>query len=337
MNTDTPAPKAREIRIKSPEPYDGEPTKWEGFWDSILLYLSTNEDTYDTDAKIIGFILSYMTLGSAESWRRNYLLKNTQANHMVSLTNKDQFIIDIIKEFKPTYSKETAHEHLKSMRQGNTSIDIHNINFKNLVTQAGLTTETKSVIALYQDSLRPVLLNKILSSEDEPVTINDWYEKATKFEKQYQRIQMMRERNAGGKKPTTTTTNQNQNPRNRPYQGNWRGRYNPTSNHGSYQRSDPNAMDTSADAISIDRMNMSPEKLDLMKKGACFNCKEVGHRANDCPKKKTIFKKFEEKKPEWKKPAFKSGTDAYAHIRAIMDDIGEEGRDEVFENFDKDF
>ena len=31
-------------------------------------------------------------------------------------------------------------------------------------------------------------------------------------------------------------------------------------------------MDTSTDAIDIDAM--SPEKLELMKKGACFNCKE---------------------------------------------------------------
>ena len=44
------------------------------------------------------------------------------------------------------------------------------------------------------------------------------------------------------------------------------------------QEKDPNAMDV--DSISTD------EHSQLMKKGACFNCKKIGHLSKDCPDKK---------------------------------------------------
>lgn len=47
---------------------------------------------------------------------------------------------------------------------------------------------------------------------------------------------------------------------------------------------DPNAMDTSAGVMSINAMTPD-ERFDLMRKGACFNCKQTGHMARDCPKK----------------------------------------------------
>ena len=42
---------------------------------------------------------------------------------------------------------------------------------------------------------------------------------------------------------------------------------------------DPKAMD-------VDAMFMN-EQLQLMKKGACFNCKQVRHLSRDCPNQKT--------------------------------------------------
>ena len=68
-------------------------------------------------------------------------------------------------EFSPTYSEEAAHEKLKNLRQKDKPIDEHNIEFKNLVAQANLATEPKSVIALYQESLKLALLMQVLQKE----------------------------------------------------------------------------------------------------------------------------------------------------------------------------
>ncbi len=70
-------------------------------------------------------------------------------------------------------------------------------------------------------------------------------------------------------------------------------------------------MDTSAGAVDIDAM--TPEKLELMKKGACFNCEQRGHRAAQCPQKK---------ESSYKKPFEKwTGESAAKHIRAIMGEL----------------
>jgi len=75
---------------------------------------------------------------------------------------------------------------------------------------------------------------------------------------------------------------------------------------------DPNAMD-------VDRMTVE-ERQELMRKGACFFCKEVGHLTSECPKKK---KKYAEKPSTSKnesKPAPKKGgnfKDMKKYIRGL--------------------
>lgn len=99
-----------------------------------------------------------------------------------------------------------------------------------------------------------------MEAENTPTSLEEWYTKAIKFDNQYRRTQKLiasrRSPGSGGnsRKPPTTRT--------------W------TINCPAH---DLNAMDI--DALTID------ERMALMKKGVCFNCKAVGHMAKDCPKK----------------------------------------------------
>ena len=328
--TTTDEIKEKELGIKKPEPYDGDPKKWETFWDSVLLYTSVNQKHYKEATKYIGFVLSYMTEGSAAAWRRNYIKAHVLPTGHLLFPSTDTFNEEIRQEFEPTFSKEDALKQLKSLRQGNTPIDSHNIAFKGLVAQAGIKGETVNVISLYQDSIRMPLLAKILSNEEPGnlTTIEDWYNKATQHEKQWLRLKQIQERFRGHRGNDNDFRNNNNNR----YQGtkkftpqmrtwrNYAGGSNNnqrSSNSNSYRpRYDPNAMDTSADAIDIDAM--SPEKLELMKKGACFNCEERGHRAAQCPKK---GKSFEKPKDKW------TGKTAATYIRNMMSEMDDEEAD----------
>jgi hypothetical protein len=63
--------------------------------------------------------------------------------------------------------------------------------------------------------------------------------------------------------------------------GNFGGNQN-WNNKRSPQR-DPNAMDV--DTVTIDALTPE-ERSDLMRKGACFNCRQIGHISQNCPKKR---------------------------------------------------
>ena len=70
---------------------------------------------------------------------------------------------------------------------------------------------------------------------------------------------------------------------------------------------------------------MVEERASLMKKGACFRCREQGHLSRDClnEEKKTEPKK-KKKKKAWK------GKDLAAYIQAQMVKIFEEEKGEFY-------
>ena len=61
------------------------------------------------------------------------------------------------------------------------------------------------------------------------------------------------------------------------------------------------------------------ERTALMKKGACFNCKTIGHLSRDCPDKKmpNIPRKMK-------------GKELYTHVRALLAEMEEEDKDDFF-------
>ena len=69
--------------------------------------------------------------------------------------------------------------------------------------------------------------------------------------------------------------------------------------------------------MDVDSMTVN-ERTELMRKGACFKCKEVGHLSRDCPnnKGKTPYRPEPPKKQGYK--------DAHAQIQAIINVMDKE-------------
>ena len=84
---------------------------------------------------------------------------------------------------------------------------------------------------------------------------------------------------------------------------------------------DPNAMD-------IDTMTFQ-ERTELMKKGACFHCKQVRHLSRDCPNK-TFVNTVSTCTPLPTPKKITSGKEAFAHIQALMAELDEKKKEKVF-------
>jgi len=100
---------------------------------------------------------------------------------------------------------------------------------------------------MFQWALNPKLANRILYADTIPTTIKDWYKHAIQYDTNFRMAQALSLSGKGqGSSPAS-------------YSHYWR----------SEKPKDPNAMD-------VDRMTIE-EHNDLMKKGACFFCKEQRH------------------------------------------------------------
>ena len=68
------------------------------------------------------------------------------------------------------------------------------------------------------------------------------------------------------------------------------------------------------------------QRTELMRKGACFNCRVVGHLSQDCPNKKKKDKPKKEEKKKWK------GWELATYVRAQMLEILVEEENTFYKN-----
>ena len=85
---------------------------------------------------------------------------------------------------------------------------------------------------------------------------------------------------------------------------------------------DPNAMD-------VDVMTFQ-ERTELMKKGACFCCKQVGHLSRDFPNKTFVNSVSTCAPPPPVPKKITSGKEAFAHIQALVAELDDKEKEEVF-------
>jgi Zinc knuckle len=75
-------------------------------------------------------------------------------------------------------------------------------------------------------------------------------------------------------------------------------------------------------AMDIDRLTINKHNK-VLKEGRCFRCRNMGHRANKCPKDDDDKKKAKEV-PKKKM----NGRELHAHVQALFKEMMEEDRDE---------
>ena len=119
-------------------------------------------------------------------------------------------------------------------------------------------TDSTAIINYFRETLPRGLQQKIILLRNVPETLADWYKWAMKI---HHGLQVwnhtITQLTPAGKSPA---------------QKNETG----TRRFNFWPRPDPNAMD-------IDSMTVN-KRTELMRKGACFKCKEIGHLSQDCKK-----------------------------------------------------
>ena len=212
-----------------------------------------NKEAYNTEEKKIGFVLSLMNEGEAGTWKEQFIQATYNAATIddtpMTFGTFDYFLCDLKAMFQPHNDPADALTHLRALQYNlGENINEHITRFKMTLAQTKLdkSNDSQATIVFFKETLSPRLIQRILGAENVPETLSGWYKKAAFQEQNWQEIQRI-----FGK--TIQNKNNNTTPRKFNFQ----------------IQQDPNAMD-------IDVL-MAEQRTELMRKGACFNCKAVGH------------------------------------------------------------
>lgn len=230
--------------------YDGKRKNFQSFADAVQLYFAFHEAQYKgKDRKKITFVLSKLTEGEAELWRRTYMKSEEFKSDK---TGYSSFWESFEKTFKKEHEEDQALLDLHNLKQGpGESAETVITRFKHLAALAGLSLEGNDRVAIdyLRSALNPNLTDKLYLMHDEPTEFDSWARMAIKHDNVYRRHQAIKK---GLGRPFNAQL------------------FRSTTN-GKKPARDPNAMDV--DALTMD------ERKELLQKQACFYCKKPGHFA----------------------------------------------------------
>jgi hypothetical protein len=265
--TGTMASSGNEVILFMPKPFTGKRTELKRFFQDATIYLLVNKEIYNNDQRKVAFVMSFMNEGAAALWKEGFLtkvFKDAEKNDAEpNLGTFSAFKKAVEESFSPYDEPGDALDEMREMRMTTqSSIDEHIAKFKILVTQSGLDRdESPAVMDMFLETLTLTLQRQLLSLSNPPSTLSEWYEKASRFHNYYNK-KMQR---TFGRRNNAT---QRQGPQ----------KNEPEKNISFHKPNGSNAM-MSMDVLSTD------ERTALMKKGACFRCKKIGHISKVCPDK----------------------------------------------------
>jgi hypothetical protein len=208
-----------------------------------------------------------MSKGSALTWATTYR-QTAISRTTVTLGTHTDFLTKFNNAFKHHDTVGFAINWLSTARMNKPDgsivipLEKYIALFKSNIALAGIS-DPNVLVGYFAAGLHPKLMERMMSMETLPTTINKWYMKATTFQTQWQRAKEIATRNGQPSKqryhsfvPKTTP--------------------------------DPNAM--VVDVIKVGKLTPEEQKR-CMEKGLCFRCRKAGHLSTACPA-------FPSKKPQ---------------------------------------
>jgi hypothetical protein len=308
MDDTTEDTKAGELKLHQPPEFTGKKEDLKYFLQKVRMYLLVNKKNYDDDEKKIIYTLSFFRKGTeAGAWATEFF-DDAESKQPTDLGTWDDFLKNLKEAFEPYDVPADALEDMKKLRMGNNTADEHNAVFKTLLTKSKQPKDSSMIIDMYRETLTLPLQRRIMTLDNPPETLKDWYKWATKLDHNYRRMQRVVGKSRDNYKNSSGNT------KNEPKK-NW-----------NFQRreKDPNAMDV--DALTLEKRN------EMMKKGQCFGCGEQGHISRDCPKKKkaSTSQTHSQAPPSYSPPKKIPPKELGAHIRAMTAQYNDDERDEFY-------
>jgi Ty3 transposon capsid-like protein len=128
----------REVKIRTPSDFLGEPEQTKKYLQDCKLYLEVNDQIYDNDKKRIIFALSFMTGGPAAAWKESFI-NEVHARNPIDFGTWADFRKAVIATFEPIDDKGAARTQMKNLKQGSSGVQDYISQFHILQGRSSLT------------------------------------------------------------------------------------------------------------------------------------------------------------------------------------------------------
>ena len=169
------------IKLNLPKDFSGKREDLKKFLQQVNLYMDVNAKIYHNNMTKVAFTLSFMDEGDALSWKEQFLEEATSTSPHNYSTWAD-FERDLREAFQPFDTPGDALEEIKNLQMGSNSIEDHNAKFQMLLTKSKLDKTSPAIINYYCKTLNLPLQKRLLRLEVPPTTLQEWYDKATKYD-----------------------------------------------------------------------------------------------------------------------------------------------------------
>ena len=190
MGDDSKNNDLKVIKLNLPKDFSGKREDLKKFLQQVNLYMDVNAKIYHNNMIKIAFVLSFIDEGDASSWKEQFLEEATSTSPH-DYGTWIYFERNLKEAFQPFDAPGDTLEEIKNLRMGNNSIEDHNAKFRMLLTKSKLDKTSPAVIDYYQETLNLPLQKRLLGLELPPTTLQECYNKSTKYDNLFQKIQQI--------------------------------------------------------------------------------------------------------------------------------------------------
>ena len=183
-----PASKPIELKLASPKPFTGNREDLNGFLLDLNLYLTVNNEIYDTSFKKISYTLSFMTSGDAKSWKDQYLEESNRGEYL-DLGTWSEFTKALRESFEPYDALGDAMDKIIHLKKGDTTVEDHVAKYKILLRKAKIPEDSLPAIDYFLRSLPIPLQRDLLQLPTPPKDLKEWYSWVSKLNNNFKRMQ----------------------------------------------------------------------------------------------------------------------------------------------------
>jgi hypothetical protein len=164
--------------------------------------MDVNHETYNNNLGKIVFVLSFMTVGAAATWKAQFIdnayAKPIPANLNNRLGTYTQFRKNLMEAFSMFNLVGDALDELRSLKKKKMeSIDEHIAKFKMLAAESKIDTTNPLSIELFKETLPWALMLKLMKLKTLLKTIDDWYEWAATLDHRFHKVNQVIEQTRG--------------------------------------------------------------------------------------------------------------------------------------------